>query len=119
MIEINQELLDFIDRLKPKYKLGIISNLFYSRKLVDEAVHIYDQFDFTILSCVEKVKKPDSIIYRLATNKAGCAINECLFIDDSRTCLEGAKSVGMSSILYVDNVKLFADLRNFGISTDA
>ena len=73
-------------------------------------------FDGAIVSGDERVLKPDPAIYRLLLNRYGLVAEECLFVDDSAANVEGARSVGMQAIHYVEPMNLGAELTHRGIA---
>ena len=73
-------------------------------------------FDGAIVSGDERVLKPDLAIYRLLLNRYGLVAEECLFVDDSAANVEGARSVGMQAIHYVEPMNLGAELTHRGIA---
>jgi 2-haloacid dehalogenase len=73
-------------------------------------------FDGVIVSGDERVLKPDPAIYSLLLSRYGLEAGDCIFIDDSKANVEGARSVGMQAIHYVELLDLAAELRRHGIS---
>ena len=53
-----------------------------------------DAFDILVVSGREKVIKPDPAIFHRFLNRAGLSANECIFIDDNRTNIAAAASLG-------------------------
>ena len=72
-------------------------------------------FDGTIVSGDERLLKPDPAIYNLLLSRYGLDAGECIFIDDSKANVDGARSVGMQAIHYVPPMDLAAELRRHGI----
>lgn len=68
----------------------------------------YDMFDVPVFSCAEGVKKPDRKIYELALEKLGSRPRESVFIDDNPEYINGAKEVGINTILF-QNIDQFKD----------
>ena len=56
-----------------------------------------NHFRDIVVSGDERLIKPDPAIYRLLLDRNGLEASTCLFIDDSRTNVEGAKAVGMQA----------------------
>lgn len=71
-------------------------------------------FDGIIVSGDERLLKPDPAIYRLLLDRYGLAARDCVFIDDSKANVEGARSVGMHAIHYAEPMDLAAELRRHG-----
>ena len=91
---------------KNGYKTALLSNAeipamqyFYQQR--------YDMFDVLIFSCAEGIRKPERKIYELALEKLRNKPNQTVFIDDRPNCINGAKVVGLNTILFksVDQVK--------------
>lgn len=99
----NVELLEHIrDELKPKYRIGFLSNVNHGvidRKLPKEWQVLFDDM---IISAEVGLVKPDPEIFKLAAKNLGVQPEECLFTDDLEKYLAGAQSVGMKTILYKD-----------------
>jgi len=99
----NRPLLDYIkNELKPKYKIGIISNAvadFIPDVLSNEDI---DLFDDIVVSHRVGVAKPEAQIYEISLDNLGVRAEEAVFIDDIGRFCEAAKSVGMQSVTYKD-----------------
>ncbi len=78
----------------------------------------YDMFDVLVFSCAEGVKKPDRKIYELTLEKLGSQPEQSVFIDDKPEYINGAKEVGINTVLFqnIDQVK--NELIRLGINTD-
>jgi epoxide hydrolase-like predicted phosphatase len=109
----NEELLTYIrDILKPHYKIGVLSNasdnwlaeLFTPGQL--------KLFDDVVLSFEHGLIKPDPAIFRLAAQRLGVQLAECIFIDDIPRYCNGAARAGMQSICYESVPQLKAALAN-------
>lgn len=61
---------------------------------------LFSQFDGMIISAHEKLIKPDPRIYQLLLSRYGLKAEECVFIDDLATNVQGAKDVGFQGIHY-------------------
>ncbi len=106
----DRPLLDFIaDRLKPKYKIGIISNSSGAglKKLLGNNVELFDD---VVVSEEVQLYKPDPEIYELAAKRLGVSPNQCVYVDNHDYRIEGAEATGMTGIVYKDFVKFEADL---------
>jgi epoxide hydrolase-like predicted phosphatase len=97
----NEPLFDFIrEQLKPKYKIGLLSNagdnwlseLFNKKEI--------ELFDDVILSYKVGLIKPDPNIYIMAAKRLGLEPEECVFIDDNPGHCSAAREVGMKAIVY-------------------
>lgn len=103
--EIPQDanLLDYIKKLKGKYKTGLLSNVsrgaLAERFAPDSPV---EYFDAALGSGDVGIAKPDPRIYRIMAERLGVAPAECVFIDDKPEYCAAARAVGMQAIVYKD-----------------
>ncbi len=99
----NLELLEYIEQdLKPKYKIGFLSNA--SDDWLDDLLTPEQQnlFDDVILSFQHGITKPNTAIFELAAERLGVEPTECLFVDDIEAYCEGARAAGMRAIVFRD-----------------
>lgn len=99
----NLELLSYIEKLKSKYKIGLISNV-GTNWIRDYFLSADEQklFDSMIMSFEVGVTKPEPEIYKMAAEKLGVSPNHCAFVDDIPRYVEAAEAVGMSGVVYDD-----------------
>jgi putative hydrolase of the HAD superfamily len=86
---------------KNEYKTGLLSNTeapavtcFYE--------HHYQMFDVLVFSCHENTVKPERRIYEVTLGKLGTTPSETVFIDDREDYINGARQVGIQTILFKD-----------------
>lgn len=113
--ELNIDLLDIIEKLRSHYKVGSLTNLTPSRKMVDEHQKIFSHFEFNVLSCDEHIKKPDPAFYKLGLERAGCSPAEALLVDDKERNTIAAENLGWHTIIFKNNTRLLTDLEQIGI----
>ena len=99
--KLNKPVVEIIKQLKPKYKIGMLSNIGVSwyEELVPKDVR--ELFDETVLSHEVGMVKPYPEIYEYLISKLGVEADEVLFIDDILSNCDGARAVGMEAIHYV------------------
>ena len=99
-IELSDGFIDFVEKIRGKYKLAIISND-SSRwsKYLREKFDINRHFDVISISGDLKIQKPDERIFLLTIEKLGVNAEDCIYIDDREGNLEAAKKVGMKTVL--------------------
>jgi putative hydrolase of the HAD superfamily len=73
-------------------------------------------FSLLFASCYVGLRKPDEAMYRLALGVTQRRPEECIFIDDRESNIEGAKRVGMRTIRFQTAPQLRADLAAQGVS---
>jgi epoxide hydrolase-like predicted phosphatase len=98
----NDELFEYIKKIKASYKIGMLSNASSNRLSELFTQSQLDLFDKIVLSYQIGIPKPDPRAYKLAAEQLGVSPNESIFIDDQEKHLYGAREVGMHDILYED-----------------
>lgn len=107
----NLALLDYIRTLKPKFKIGLLSNIY--NDWVRQTFLTTDEqkmFDDMVLSFEVGMTKPDPAIFRLACKRLGTMPKETVLVDDIRSYCEAAREVGMSAVVYSDFDQLKTEL---------
>lgn len=97
----NESLLDLIRRLKPSFKIGLMSNI--SSDWITKEFLTQDEqllFDTMVLSYEVGMIKPDPRMYTIACERLRVAPHEALMVDDREQYVEGAREIGMSGIVY-------------------
>lgn len=104
--EVKSGVVESLEILSKKYKLGILSNAFVSRRYVElPSLGLDKYFDPIIISFEVGAHKPDSKIYEIALDK----ISECftpdqvLFIDDKVENLVAAEKAGIANVVLMLN----------------
>lgn len=107
----NMQLLDYIKtELKPKFKVGMISNASagsIERRLTKEQLELFDE---RIISAEVGMLKPDPETYLYATQRLGVEPTQCVFTDDYEGYIDGAESVGMKGIMFRTAEQFIEDL---------
>lgn len=113
--EVNERVISLAEDLKTRYQIGIISNV--SRVSFDSILDKDRQamFDIIVLSDEVGSMKPAPEIYQLAADRLQLAPEQCLFIDDSLTNVEGAARAGMHGIVYENFESMRESLKEVGI----
>lgn len=108
----NRELLDFIATLKPRFKVGMLSNINTRDRLGIRFVpgQLDEHFDTIVASGDEGFVKPQPEIYEIAAIRLGVQPSECLFIDDIAEFCNGARAVGMQAIQFISTNQAIADI---------
>ncbi|MHB8362541.1 MAG: HAD family hydrolase [Patescibacteria group bacterium] len=101
--------------LQEKYKLGLLSNAYPSRRVaILDKQKLSDFFNVIILSSETEYMKPDLNIYQYAISQSGVAPSQILFIDDHIKMLEGARNVGIENlILFNKKTPQFQNIQKF------
>jgi epoxide hydrolase-like predicted phosphatase len=104
-------LLDYIRaNLKPKYKIGMLSNAGgnWLKELFDE--EDIKLFDAVVLSAEIGVSKPDPRAFQIATDRLGVKFEESIFVDDLQHYVEAARALGMKAIHYKNYQQTIDDI---------
>ena len=108
---------DLIRRLKPRYRLGLLSNT--SELHFQHAIRtapVFPLFDAVTLSYEVKALKPSRNIYDNMLTKLRAEPHECVYIDDIEENAAAAAWLGMHPIQYRSHDQLVQDLRRVGIA---
>jgi putative hydrolase of the HAD superfamily len=98
------------------YRLAIITD--DSREMALARQHRYRYFgvfEKVIVSSHFGMVKPDEQIYRLALSAMGVAPEQSLFIDNLQVNLDGARQIGMQTVLFTDADALQRSLTALGV----
>jgi len=99
-LELNEGFVKFINAVKDKYRLAIISNdLSRWSEYLREKFDLNQYFEVISISGDLKMKKPEKPIFLHTIERLGLDAKECYYVDDREENLDGAKKVGMHPIL--------------------
>lgn len=107
--------LGIVSRLKPKYKVALVSNANAIEAATKEVSSIYREFDEVVLSFKIGVRKPHPKIYQTIFDRLKVKPEETVFIDNSPTNIEEAKKLGMKAILFKNVNQLRSELAKVGV----
>ena len=108
--------LDLIRRLKPHYRLGLISNTNpWHFEHAIRTCEVFPLFDAVTLSFEMKALKPDRRLFEDALAKLNLTPEVCVFIDDRPDFAEAATRMGMQGITCLDEAGLLRDLAVLGV----
>lgn len=88
-----------LSALRKKYKLALVSNCFVGLSDILKALDLSRFFECITLSYEVEVRKPDRRIYLEALQRLKLKPEECIFVSDAISDLEGAREVGLRTIL--------------------
>lgn len=110
---VDEDLMAFIRKLRPKYKTALISNNWSDlRDALEQEWDIADAFDDLVISAEAGLVKPDPRIYELSLRNLGIVPGASVFIDDFVENVEGAQAVGMQAIHFKTPEQVQSDLCN-------
>jgi epoxide hydrolase-like predicted phosphatase len=110
---LDRALLDLIRELRPRYKIGILSNNVgdLRRWIADEWGVPDGTFDAVVISAEEGVMKPDPAIYRTALTRLGVGPQEAVFVDDFVENVQAAQALGLRAVHHVSRERTEAQIR--------
>jgi HAD superfamily hydrolase (TIGR01549 family) len=97
----NTALLEYIETLKPNFKIGILSNMtddWVRRDFLNEPEQAL--FDDMVFSYEVGVAKPAPAIFELACDRLGVEPSQAIMIDDIARYVDAAQETGLRGIVY-------------------
>ncbi|HZT98501.1 MAG TPA: HAD family phosphatase [Ktedonobacteraceae bacterium] len=113
---LNKELLAFIEQLKKKYTIALLSN--YTYEWLEEVIareNLAPLFDIIFISSRYASIKPEADAFRRVLERLHVAPHEAVFIDDRQINVDGARNVGIQALLFTDVAQLRQDLASLGV----
>lgn len=99
--------------LQKKYKLALVSNCAVGTEKVIDTLGLSGFFGCIILSYQVGVRKPDKHIYLEALRCLELEAYECVFVADEISDLEGARDVGLKTMLVRQGTDTFKEAKDF------
>lgn len=107
LLDFREDSLQFLDLLKKKYKLFLLSNtnhihikefnkIYFGKKREKPFIEFFEKAYF---SCEIGLRKPDAACYEWVLKKEKLVPEKTIFVDDSIQNVEAAKLVGMQTVL--------------------
>ncbi len=110
--ELDTTLVQFIQSLRPRYKIGILSNAWSEARYFHNTKFKMNAWsDTAVYSAEVKLLKPDPRIYQIVLNQLQLSANECVFVDDRLINVEAAQALGMQGVLHHETQQTIADIR--------
>ena len=113
-VSINNELLDYILKLRKNNKVILLSNaakgifeLFYP------SINLNDYFDKVFISAYHNMQKPDLKFYLKAINSFSNKFDEIYMIDDNIKNISHLNEINVKGIQYKNNKELFEVLNKY------
>ncbi|MBU0461708.1 MAG: HAD family phosphatase [Nanoarchaeota archaeon] len=116
--KLTDEMRALVERLKPNYRLAILSNsdLINSRGYRERGW--YSPFEVSVLSHEEGILKPERRIYEITLERLALPAKECVIIDDQEAALVPARELGMRTIQYRSTGQLERELIELEMEVD-
>ena len=117
------KIIEMIERLKEKYTVVALTNtepeiaeFNKTRRAEEDGKTLFEYFHRAFISTEMHMKKPDAEIYEAMLHELECTSEQVIFIDDKQMYVDGARKVGIRSILYQNPKQLKEELGAIGIS---
>jgi epoxide hydrolase-like predicted phosphatase len=97
---IDRDFLEYIEMLRPKYHVGLISNAWSGLREYITREKILPAFDSITISAEVGAAKPDAKIFQFALEQAGVKAEEAVFVDDFQVNIDACEAIGMKGVLF-------------------
>ena len=110
--QLDTELVQFIQSLRPRYRIGVISNGWSdARHFHNSKFKMNTWTDVAVYSAEVKRVKPDPRIYQLALERLDVKPEESVFVDDVLVNVEAARALGMCGVQFQNTAQAIADVK--------
>lgn len=110
-IELNTALVEYVDTLREKYKIALLSNSSSDYLRNELAMHdLEKRFDEIVISSEVKLIKPEPGVFEHIMRKLRVDPGECVFIDDNPKNVTAARNLGIYGIVFTDLPALKTEL---------
>jgi putative hydrolase of the HAD superfamily len=102
--------IEYFTELKSKHGLKVIAVSNEARELNEYRIKTYklhDLFDAFVSSCYIGMRKPDPLMYKMASDISFTPYKHAVYIDDRSIYIESARNMGIPSLHYtgIDSAK--------------
>ena len=101
-LDINEKTVEYIQSIRNKTKVALLSNMSFDTLNKINNLTWMNDLEPKILSCEEKVSKPDYQIYDICLKKLGVEPHYVLFIDDSKENVNAAQKMGINALKFIN-----------------
>jgi HAD superfamily hydrolase (TIGR01509 family) len=115
-IKPKKTMITLLKQLKKRdYSIELLSNQMNPKAKLIRKEFDFSDFSHILFSNEIKLRKPKKSIYNYTLKTIKKKPQECLFIDNLRTNIEAAKSVGMKGIVFKNHKQLVQQLKKHKI----
>ena len=109
--ELNTEMTDYFQRLRPRYRTAILSNAAAGGRREEQARYGFDAMaDLSVYSYEVGIEKPDRRIYLLTCQRLAVHPSEAVMVDDVEANVMAAREVGMRAVLFQSTAQAITDV---------
>jgi epoxide hydrolase-like predicted phosphatase len=99
--ELNTEMADYFQRLRPRYRTAILSNAAAGGRREEGRRYGFSAMaDVLVYSYEVGMEKPDRRIYEITCERLGVRPSEVVFLDDLEVNVVAARQVGMRAVRF-------------------
>jgi putative hydrolase of the HAD superfamily len=113
--DVDDDVLAIVRALRTVVPVALVSNATSRLESDLEQLGLLDEFDLIVNSSRVGIAKPDEGIFRFVAGALDVALDECLFVDDTRGHIEGAQALGLRTIHFTGAEDLHSALVAFGL----
>jgi HAD superfamily hydrolase (TIGR01509 family) len=107
----NEELLGYVQSLKARHRLAILSNAFPGARREEMRRFGYDKLFADIVYSYEVgAAKPDTKIFEILCSRLGAIPSEVVLIDDDMPTVESAATFGIRALHFKSNAQIMSEL---------
>lgn len=118
MFKLHEAVLPTLSVLKKKYRLALVSNCAIGIMDVIERLRLTEYFEHLLLSYEVGARKPDKRIYLRALEAMRLKADECVFVADEISDLEGANALGFHTLLVRQGASTYCEAKNLEFKPD-
>ena len=108
---LNEDLMQFLVKLRPLYKLAIICNG-GSREAMNRKFRLGEFVDLMVFDGEEGVAKPDPRIYQRTLARLDVGPEEAVFIDDKQVNVDAALRLGIHAVHFKSTSQAVAEVQS-------
>jgi epoxide hydrolase-like predicted phosphatase len=110
--QLDITMMRFIQSLRPRYKVGILSNAWSEARSFHNAKFKMNTWvDVQVYSAEVGLLKPDPRIYRIVLDQLQLPAGACVFVDDRPENVQAAQALGMKGVLCRETQQAIDDVR--------
>lgn len=118
MWKLYDGVIDTLDLLQGKCKLALVSNCAAGTRKVIDSLGLTTFFDCITLSYQVGARKPNKRMYLQPLKCLGFKADECVFVADEISDLEGAREIGLKTILVLQGHSTFVEAKDLNFRPD-
>jgi epoxide hydrolase-like predicted phosphatase len=109
--DLNTEMADYFQRLRPRYRTAILSNAAAGgRHEEDRRYGFASMADVLVYSYEVGIEKPDRRIYEITCERLGVRPGEVMFLDDLEANVVAARQLGMRAVLFQSTTQAITEV---------